>query len=609
MNYLSVENIRKAYGEKVLFSDLTFGLDKGQRMGLLARNGSGKTSLFKCLALQDEPDTGRVVFRQDIEPGLLGQDINYQADDTVWSYALTTGGKAAELLRAYEIDPTADHDWQAFEDYHVWTFEAGAKTIIDQLGLPDPQQLVDTLSGGQKRRLELARLLIEDKDVLLLDEPTNHLDIPMIQWLQKYLEDKQATMLLVTHDRAFLRAICTDILEIDQGEVFRTRGGYEQYLEDKTIREESNQANRDKARQRFKKELEWMRRQPKARTTKSKARINAVSVWKERAAGKKEQGNWEAEINPPRLGSKILEIHHLGIERGGKTLLQDWDFKFAPGVKIGLVGKNGAGKTSFLEVAMGNIPPAKGKVVWGETIQVGYFKQEDGQLKQEMTLLDSIKEKAEVIPLKGGRSLTASQLLDRFAFARNMHMQRVETLSGGEQKRLQLLKVLMDNPNFLILDEPTNDLDIYAIQALEDHLSEFPGCLLTISHDRHFLEKMCDFIFELADGEMKEITGRIDDHVVASAKATKSKPVEKVEREKTTVIFGFNEKRELGLLEVEMPKLEKKKAKLEEELEAAMSDHEALQRLTAEIGEVIAEIERSEDRWLELEALKEEAGK
>ncbi len=584
MNYLSVENLSKNYGEKNLFTDISFGIDQGQKIALVAKNGSGKTSLLNCLTGKDVPDSGKVVYRKGINVGYLEQDHNYDDEKTVIDTVFESDNEKLKAIKEYEkclLNPENSEALQdAFDritELDAWNKEAHIKETLSKLKLFDLNQKIKFLSGGQKRRLALAKEIIEEPDLLILDEPTNHLDLDMIEWLENYLVNTNISLFMVTHDRYFLERVCNEILEIDRGSLHRYKGNYSYYLEKRAERYQKAEAEVGKAKNLLKKELEWMRRQPKARGTKAKSRISDFYKTKEKASQNFKEDKVAINVKMERLGSKILELHNVTKAFGEKKILEKFSYTFKKGEKVGLVGANGAGKTTLLNIITGAEKIDAGKIVLGETVVLGYYNQKGLQLKEDKRVIEVIRDIAEYLPIGGGRKLTAVQLLEKFLFPSQTHFQYVSTLSGGEQKRLYLLTILMKNPNFLILDEPTNDLDIFTLQVLEDYLAEFQGCLIVVSHDRYFMDKIVEHIFVLnGDGTMDDILGSYANYRAFKKKREKEqketisvakgahKKIEKKER--TKVKLSYKEQREYEQLEKDIEQLEEEKETLSQEL-------------------------------------------
>lgn len=614
MNYLSVENLSKMYGEKVLFTDLTFGLNRGDKVGLIARNGSGKTTLLKVLAGQEEPDTGDVVFRKDIKVGLLMQDVVFEPHLTVLDAVFSSDSELFRVVKNYELAVLAeDHEkltdlYDSMERLNAWNLENQVKEILGKLGLDRLDAKVGTLSGGQQKRIALAKELIENPDLIILDEPTNHLDIEMISWLEGYLTTSNTTLFMVTHDRYFLDTVTNKILEIDQGDMYFYKGNYSYFLEKRAERHENVISQKQKAEGLLKKELEWFRRQPKARTTKSKARIDGIDDIKKAASVNTKIEKAQISSQMERLGSKILEFHNASKSYGDKVLFENFNYKFERNDFIGLVGRNGSGKSTLINMMLGNLAPDTGKVVVGETVKFSLYSQDGLQGGMDQRVIEVVKKVAEVFPLKGGKSITAAQMLERFLFPRDTHFLRVDQLSGGERKRLHLVQVLMKNPNFLILDEPTNDLDILTINVLEEFLQSFPGCLVIASHDRFFLDRIVTHVFSLDYAkEIKDFPGNYTQYEEwrslqkqeEKKEQTKIKE-ELLKEEKKKTKLSFNEQREFNLIEKEIPLLEERKIKLSEELTLASDNHEKIITISAELTEIVDKLDAMEIRWLEL---------
>jgi ATP-binding cassette subfamily F protein uup len=511
MNYLSAENLEKSVGDKRLFSEINIGLDKGDKLALIAANGTGKTSLLNILAGRISADTGSVSIRKGIRLGYLEQ--HPQFEDNISILDLISSGKSGlsslvhkyqEALKFHASNNSAQSQKKLEEassemDHQsAWDFQERMIRILDKFAIKDPEQIVSTLSGGQKKRLALAILLLDEPEILLLDEPTNHLDIDMIEWLEDYLSKQSITFLMVTHDRYFLDRICSRIIEMDNQTIYQYDGNYEYFLRKKEEREEAEQAVTDRAVKYVKRELDWVRRMPKARTSKSKSRLDAFDETKKKASVRKTINNLELEVNMSRLGGKIMEIKNLAKSFDDLKVLENFSYTFHKGDRVGIVGKNGCGKTSLLEIITDRLKPDSGRIIKGETLVIGYYTQEGLQFDENKKVIEVITDIAEYIETKKGNSLSASQFLQHFMFTPQMQHNFVSKLSGGERRRLHLMTVLMLNPNFLILDEPTNDLDIITLNKLEEFLEQFPGCLVLVSHDRYFLDKLCDhlFIFE-----------------------------------------------------------------------------------------------------------------
>lgn len=616
MNYLSIENLSHSFGEKKLFENISFGLDKGQKVALIAKNGSGKSTLMKTLTGKIVPDNGKCVIRDGITMGYLEQAEDFSAYKNVFDCILDIDTPEAN---AFKLFYHAEHSGnnQELEDAslemnatNAWDFEQNAKSILSKLNISNLDQDVKSLSGGQKKRIALAKVLIAAPDILLLDEPTNHLDLDMIEWLENYLNGKEITLFMVTHDRYFLERICDEILEIDNGNLYRYKGNYSFFLEKKAEREMAEMATISKAKNLFRKELDWMRRMPKARSTKAKSRIDAFYETKEVASKKIEEDKLAFDVNMSRIGGKILELHKLGKSFGDKKILNSFDYVFRKGEKVGIVGSNGVGKSTFLNIIMELEEPDRGKVSVGETIIFGYYSQQGMQIKDEKRVIEVIKDIGEFIPMANGKKLYPSQLLERFMFPNHMHYQFVSSLSGGEKRRLYLLTILMKNPNFLILDEPTNDLDVFTLGVLEDYLESFEGCVLVVSHDRFFMDKLVDhiFVFE-GDGVIKDILGNYTAYrAYAKEQALqKREPQKEVELEEKIIELpkepkkkvSFKDKYEFDELNKQIPLLEKQKAELENQLNT-ITNHDELLKVSEKLGKIISELDAKSERWLEL---------
>ncbi|RSC94945.1 ABC-F family ATP-binding cassette domain-containing protein [Tenacibaculum singaporense] len=613
MNYLSVENIAKSYGEKVLFEDISFGINKDQKIAFVAKNGSGKTSILNIIAGKDTPDEGQVISRKGINIAYLAQDDDLNPDLTIEETIFSTENTILPIIQQYEKALQNPDDAEAYqkafelmEQHNAWDFETQYKQILFKLKLDDLSQKVGNLSGGQKKRLSLAIILINKPDLLILDEPTNHLDLEMIEWLEAFFAKEKITLFMVTHDRYFLERVCNEIIELDNGKLYKYKGNYSYYLQNKEERMALEATNLSKAKSLFKKELDWMRRQPKARTTKSKSRIDDFFEIKKKAHQRRKEHEVQLEINMERLGSKIVELHKLKKNFGDKVILDGFDYVFKRGERIGIIGKNGTGKSSFLNMLTGKIPVDGGKVIVGETVKFGYYTQKGIQIKEGQKVIEVIKEFGEEIPLTKGRRISAAQLLERFLFDRKKQHDFVEKLSGGEQKRLYLCAVLIQNPNFLILDEPTNDLDVVTLNVLESFLLDYPGNLMVVSHDRYFMDKIVDglFVFK-GNGEVENFPGNYSDYRAYESSLPpepkeEKKVTEKQEKTPQKGKLSYNEKREFGQLEVDIEKLQKKKAKLEAQFtngEIVMDD---INEKSLELQEVIEGLEEKEERWFEL---------
>ncbi|MCI2228632.1 ABC-F family ATP-binding cassette domain-containing protein [Polaribacter sp. MSW13] len=613
MNYLSVENISKAYGERILFEDISFGISKDQKVAFIAKNGSGKTSILNIIAGLDVPDTGQVVSRKGISIAYLAQKDDINPNLTIEETIFATDNKILSIVNQYEkalknLDDTDAYQvaFEQMEQYNAWDFETQYRQILSKLKLDDLTLKVGALSGGQRKRLSLAIVLINKPDLLILDEPTNHLDLEMIEWLEAFFAKEKITLFMVTHDRYFLERVCNEILELDEGKIYKYKGNYSYYLQNKEERLALEATNLGKAKSLFKKELEWMRKQPKARTTKSKSRTDDFYQIKEKAHQRRKDHQVQLEINMERLGSKILELHKVYKSFGDKKILDGFDYIFKRGERIGIIGKNGTGKSSFLNIITEKSALDGGKVVLGETVKYGYYTQAGINIKEGQKVIDVVKEFGEFIPLSKGRKISASQLLERFLFDKKKQYDFVEKLSGGEQKRLYLCAVLIQNPNFLILDEPTNDLDVVTLNVLENFLLDYPGNLIVVSHDRYFMDKIVDALFVFrGNGVVENFPGNYSDFRTYDSSSTKEVkeeklPEKKAKKKETKTALSFNEKREFGSLEAEIERLQKKKAVIENQFLNVEIEPDDIAKKSEELQEFITALEQKEERWLEL---------
>ncbi|MFN8347198.1 MAG: ABC-F family ATP-binding cassette domain-containing protein [Spirosomataceae bacterium] len=621
MNYLSAENIAKSFGDKWLFKGITFGLSRGDKVALIGANGTGKTTLMTILAGITPPDEGVVSVRKDIRVGYLDQAPDFDHELPIIEVLFSGKNPVAAAVKEYERALLSGDNnalakaIEVVDSLEAWDFEARVKEILGKLGLHEVNAKVGALSGGQRKRVALAKVLIESPDLIILDEPTNHLDLSMVEWLENYLNTQNTTLLLVTHDRYFLDTVCNTIVELDNGNLYTYKGNYAYFLEKKADREANEAAEIDKARNLYRKELDWIRRQPKARGTKAKYRVDAFEDTKEKAHQRKYDNQIELNIKSTRLGSKIVELNSVGKRFGDKTIIHNFLYTFKKGDRIGIVGKNGAGKSTLLNMITGELRPDNGQVVRGDTVQFGYYTQSDLVYRDGQRVVDWVKDVAEVIRLGTGQTVTASQYLQAFLFPPNKQGTLIEKLSGGEKRRLQLLRVMMQEPNFLILDEPTNDLDITTLNVLEEFLMNFPGCLLIVSHDRYFLDRLVDHLFVFEDnGHIRDFPGNYTDYrnFLAENKESvadnekKSTPVPITASTSTASAkrkLTYKEQKELESLEKQMPDLETQKAEFIEKLNSGTGSHEDLTRWAKEIERINAELEEKEMRWLELSEL------
>ena len=619
MNYLSVENISKSFGERTLFENISFGINKDQKIAFIAKNGSGKTCIMKIINGEDEPDTGNVVLRKGINMAFLSQDAILQDELTIEESIFASDNPILKVIEAYEkaLENPDDSDayqkaFDGMDQHNAWDFETQYKQILFKLKLEDFKLKVKNLSGGQKKRLSLAIILINRPELLILDEPTNHLDLEMIEWLESYFAKENITLFMVTHDRFFLERVCNEIIELDNGKLYQYKGNYSYYLEKKEERIASENSSVDKAQNLFVKELEWMRRQPKARTTKSKSRQEDFYEIKEKAQSRRKENTVELEINMERMGSKIIELHKITKKFEDKIILDNFSFDFQRGERIGIIGKNGTGKSTFLNLMTQTIPVDSGKVTTGDTIKIGYYTQSGINPKPGQKVIDIIKEYGEFIPLAKGKLISAGQLLERFLFDRKKQHDFVEKLSGGELKRLYLCTVLIQNPNFLILDEPTNDLDIVTLNVLESFLLDYPGCLLVVSHDRYFMDKIVDNLFVFrGEGQIENFPGNYSDFR-AYEDSIEPKKLDVVNTEKgdwkksnPTGNLTFNEQKEYQKIEREIKDFEIEKQKIEQLFADGKVADDQISTKSKELENIINKIEDREERWFDLSAKME----
>lgn len=630
MNYLSAENLTKSYGDRTLFQNLTFGINRGDKVAIVGANGSGKTTLLSILAGAMPPDAGVVSHRKDISIGYLDQQPDLNNALTVMEVVLAGESAQLEAVRAYEHALAHPNDHAALEramaemeKMEAWDYEAQIRQILGELGIQDVEQSVSSLSGGQRKRVSLARVLIQNPDLLILDEPTNHLDLEAIEYLENYLNTNNGTLLMVSHDRYFLDRVCNQIAELDGGQLYTYKGNYAYFLEKKDERETAAASELAKDRNTFRRELEWMRRQPKARGTKAQYRIDAFEELKEKTSGKRNDGELDLNLRMARLGSKILEVENLSKRFGDKILLDHFNYTFKRPDRVGLIGKNGMGKTTLMNMLTGQLRPDSGKIITGGTVKFGYYTQTELDLPETQRVIDVVQDVAEVMKLANGDTITATQLLSRFLFDRSKQYDYVAKLSGGEKRRLQLLLVLVQNPNFLILDEPTNDLDITTLNVLEEFLLNFPGCVLIVTHDRYFMDRLVEHVFVMeGGGKVRDFPGNYTDYrewrdshpKTTVAPAAKPGPATAKNQTAVPVVsstagaatsngvkkkLSFREIREYETLEKEIEQLEERKAEVVALLNAG-GHHEQLTEWALEIEQIDQHITEKSDRWLEL---------
>jgi ATP-binding cassette subfamily F protein uup len=612
LNYLTVENISKSYGELTLFENVSFSIHKDQKIAFVAKNGSGKTTILNILSGKDEADSGKITYRKGLKVSFLAQDPELNDNLTVEESIFDSDNTILEVINSYhkalknpEDEEAYQKAFEAMERFNAWDFETQYKQILFKLNLEDLNQKVAQLSGGQKKRLALANALINKPDLLILDEPTNHLDLEMIEWLEAFFAKENITLFMITHDRYFLERVCNEIIELDQGEIFNYKGSYSYYLEKKEARIERKAVETNKSKQLYKKELDWMRRQPKARTTKSKSRIDDFFEIKERAHKRRKDHVVQLEINMERLGSKIVELHKVSKAFGDNIMLDKFEYMFQKGERIGIIGKNGTGKSTFLNLITNTLKPDSGKIVIGETVKFGYYTQNGIPIKPNQKVIDVVREFGDYIPLKKGRQISAQQLLERFLFDRKKQYDFVEKLSGGERKRLYLCTVLIQNPNFLILDEPTNDLDIVTLNVLENFLLDFPGCIIVVTHDRYFMDKIVDHLFVFrGQGVIDDFPGNYSDFRAYEDSIPKESTEKKTEKKQwkkdSNSQLSYNEQKELKNIESKLKTLEFDKKELEAKFNDETLSTEKINELSAELQQIIDTIEEKEFRWLEL---------
>jgi len=616
MNLLSVEEISKSYGEKVIFDSISFGVNQGQKIALIAKNGCGKSSILNIIAGEDSPDKGQVVFRKGIKVAYLSQEPLLDPKLTVKESVLRADNPILSIIFDYDKalkNPEDQESYQkafdAMDQAQAWDFETQYKKILFKLKLNDLNAKVGSLSGGQKKRIALCNVLLKQPELLILDEPTNHIDLEMIEWLESYFSKEKITLLMVTHDRYFLERVCNEIIELDQGKLYSYKGNYSYYLEKRDARIAQENVEAHKTKLHFKKELEWMRRQPKARTTKSKSRIEDFKIIKEKASLRREDHKVQLEINMERLGSKMIEMHKVSKAFGDTTILNGFDYVFQRNERIGIIGKNGTGKSTFLNMLTSNEELDSGKIIWGETLKFGYYTQSGIPYKEGQKVIDVIREYGDYIPLKKGKKISAQQLLERFLFDRKKQYDFVDKLSGGERKRLYLCTVLIQNPNFLILDEPTNDLDIITLNVLESFLLDFPGCLIVVSHDRYFMDKIIDHLFVFkGSGNIENFPGNYSDYRAYEDSKIKNNDIElKSERSKLKEKNKHSNKKNLNYLQQkEFKKLEKEIKKIEvlkEEIQNHFNQKlsiDDVKKYSIQLKNIEQELELKTNRWFEL---------
>ena len=618
MNYLSLENITKTFGDRKILNSISIGIDQGQKIALVGVNGSGKSTLLKIITGVENQDAGDVVFRNDIVVRSLVQNPKFESNQTVLDAVFDSDDEALRLLSRYQKvmlqAEKGDYDddemqkvIERIDAINAWDQESQVKQILGKLGLKDLDADVSKLSGGQQKRVAMAQVLIQKPDLLILDEPTNHLDIDSIEWLEGYLSQANMALILVTHDRYFLEKVTNEIVELENGKLFRYKGDYGNFLEKKAERHESEASSIEKAQNLYRKELDWIRRQPKARGTKAKYRVDAFEETKNKAFSGAKASGLDLNATASRQGKKVLEIEKISHGFGDKELIKNFSYVFPRKDRVGIVGANGSGKTTFLRLLVGDLEANEGSIDMGQTTKIGYYRQQELRFNDAQTVIDFAKEIAEYVEYGKGQSIPVSQFLTRFLFPPEVQYKPIGKLSGGEKRRLQLLKILIKSPNFLILDEPTNDLDLITLNTLENFLENFEGCLVLVSHDRYFVDKLVDHLFVFdGEGDIRDYNGNYTDwrlEEVASKDAPKPKPVEKAvvaapEKEKQKI--SYKEKLEFDNLEKEMAKLEEQKVALTNKITAGSTNHEELTQWATELESINNALEEKEMRWLEL---------
>ena len=615
ISYLQVENLKKSFGDLVLFEGITFGIDKDQKVALIAKNGTGKTSLLNIIAGKDSQDEGKITFKRDLKIGFLEQNPPLNLNNTIIDEVFHSSEEVKNAILGYnKALETNDKDLLAksmekIDHLQAWDYEVKVKQILSKLKIDKYNQQISTLSGGEKKRVALASVLIEEPDLLLLDEPTNHLDLDMIEWLEKYLKSTRSTLLMVTHDRYFLDRVCNEIIEMDNSQIYQYKGNYTYFIKKREERLANEEAFVEKAKNTLRKEEDWMRRMPKARSTKAKYRIDNYYQLKDVASSGRQEEEMRISVQSSRMGKKIIEIKDLNKKFDDYTVLKDFSYNFTRGEKIGIIGDNGSGKSTFLNLITENIPADSGTVDIGQTIVFGYYKQEGIKYKEDQRIIDVVQEIAEVVTLGDGRQMGVKEFLNFFLFPYDMHYTPISKLSGGEKRRLYLVTVLMRRPNFLILDEPTNDLDIMTLAVLEEYLSTFDGCVIIVSHDRFFMDQVVDHLFVFrGKGEVKDFPGnyshyrewltKVEKEVRKEATPTAKKDKSKTDKSKTKL--SFKEKREFEQLEKDIADLENEKETLENEINSGALNNDDLIQKSKRIGEIIKLLDEKSDRWLEL---------
>ncbi len=621
MNYLAIENLTKSFGEKLLFENISFGIESGQKIGLIAKNGAGKSSLIKIITGEEDADSGNVTRGNNVKISYLPQNPEMNDSQTILDYLFDSDNELIRLIRDYEDVSTAnfedrkklDEVVSRMDELQAWNFEAGIKEILSRFNITNLHQQIVELSGGTRKKVALAKALVENVDLIILDEPTNHLDVNMIEWLENYLSRQNLSLFVVTHDRYFLDTICNEIYELENQTIYKYKGNYSYFLEKKAERLANDQVNLEKAQSLFYRELEWMRRQPQARATKAKAREDSFYQLQEKVSARQDGPLKDFDIQMQRLGGKILELNNVHKSFGSQKILDDFTYTFKRGDRIGVIGKNGTGKSTLLRIIMGEVKSDRGKIVTGKTVEFGYFQQEGLPIKGDKRIIEIIKEIAEEVEMKKG-SMSPAQFLTYFNFNPNVHYNYFSKLSGGEKRKLYLLTTLLKNPNFLILDEPTNDLDIETLNKLEEFLHNFGGCLMVVSHDRYFMDHMVDHIFAFeGDGKIKDYYGNYSEyHRIMKIQEQAKKP--KLNKEKAApekpkskpAKFSYKQRKEFEGIEAELEILEKEKSDILGKLNKGSGAPEEFQSWSARYAELIEMIDNKTDRWIEMSELMDE---
>ena len=625
MNYLTAENLTKSFGEKLLFENISFGIDAGQKIALIAKNGAGKSSLIKILVGEDVPDIGKITLNNETKISYLSQNPSLTFSETIIDFLFESDNPQLRLIREYEYllnklknsnnaknRRELENVIGKMDELSAWNYESKIREILGKFNIHDLSKKIGGLSGGSRKKIALAKALIEEANLLILDEPTNHLDIEMIEWLEHYLDRQQLSLFLVTHDRYFLDNVCNRIFELDNQSLYKYKGNYTWFLEKKAEREAIEATGLERDKQRYKKELEWMQRQPQARATKAKARIDTFYELKDKINRHTKESTTDFGIQMKRLGGKILELNNIYKSYDDDIVLEDFTYIFKKGDRIGVVGNNGTGKSTLLKIITGEVKPDKGKVITGQTVVFGYFEQEGLPLSQDKRIIEIIKDIAEEVKM-GKKSLSSAQFLSYFNFHPDIHYNYYSSLSGGEKRKLYLLTTLLQNPNFLILDEPTNDLDIFTLNRLEEFLQDFQGCLVIVSHDRYFMDNMVDHIFAFkGNGKIKDYYGNYSEYYRQKSLAKKVVKTDKKKEKKfsekpllKSTRPTYKQKKEFAQLEKEIASLENEKEEVMKKLNSGEGSHEELQTLSERFSEISILIDEKSDRWLELSEIIE----